>query len=453
MTDEKRVLLVDDDRGLLDLMSIRLNAEGYRVDVAHDGYAALSRVSAFNPDVVVTDLKMAGIDGMQLFDEMQKRFPGLPIIILTAYGTIPGAVDATKRGVFSFLAKPFDAGSLLEDIERACDIGGRGNAPAAGDAADEWRRDIVSCSPLMDDLLRRVKMVAVTDTSVFLSGSSGVGKELVARAIHKASRRATGPMIAVNCAAIQDSLLASELFGHCKGAFTGATREHEGLFQAATGGTLFLDEVGDIPLNIQVKLLRALQEREVRPVGSTESRPVDIRLISASWQNLDDAVFEGRFRQDLYYRLNVVRLQVPSLAERREDIPLLANHFLQALAREGEKEVGGFSEEAMDLLLSADWPGNVRQLFNAVEQAYAFSTTPIIPSALVRQAVSRSEEGAIVPLTEAKRAFEHDYLTRLLRVTSGNVSHAARLAGRNRTDFYKLLSRHRIQTGRFKKTG
>jgi two-component system response regulator GlrR len=305
----------------------------------------------------------------------------------------------------------------------------------------------------MDDLLRRVKMVAATDASVFLSGSSGVGKELLAHAIHKASRRASGPMIAVNCAAIQDSLLESELFGHSKGAFTGAAREHEGLFRAATGGTLFLDEIGDIPLNTQVKLLRALQEREIRPVGSTESRSVDIRLISASWQNLDDAVFEGRFRQDLYYRLNVVKLRVPSLAERREDIPLLANHFLQTLSRDGGKEVNGFSQDAMDLLISAEWPGNVRQLFNAAEQAYAFSTSPIIPSALVQQAVSKSEESAIIPLTEAKRAFEHDYLARLLRVTFGNVSHAARLAGRNRTDFYKLLSRHRIQAGRFKKAG
>ena len=453
MRDEKRVLLVDDDRGLLDLMSIRLNAEGYRVDLAYDGYSALSRVSAFNPDVVITDLKMAGIDGMQLFDEMQKRFPGLPIIILTAYGTIPGAVDATKKGVFSFLTKPFDGSSLLEDVERACGISKRQSTLAADDTEDAWRRDIISCSPLMDDLLRRVKMVAATDASVFLSGASGVGKELLARAIHKASRRASGPMIAVNCAAIQDSLLESELFGHSKGAFTGATREHEGLFRAATGGTLFLDEVGDIPLNTQVKLLRALQEREIRPVGSTGSRSVDIRLISASWQNLDEAVFEGRFRQDLYYRLNVVTLRVPSLAERREDIPLLANHFLQTLSRDGGKEVSGFSEDAMELLISAEWPGNVRQLFNAAEQAYAFSTTPIIPSALVQQAVSKSEESAIIPLTEAKRAFEHDYLTRLLRVTFGNVSHAARLAGRNRTDFYKLLSRHRIEAGRFKKAG
>ncbi len=450
MRDEKRVLLVDDDRGLLNLMSIRLNAEGYRVDMAYDGYSALSQVSAFHPDVVITDLKMPGINGMQLFDEIQKRFPGLPIIILTAYGTIPGAVDATKKGVFSFLTKPFDASNLLEDIERACGVNKPRSDSSANDA-DTWRGGIISCSPLMEDLLRRVKMVAATDASVFLTGPSGVGKELLASAIHRASRRASKPMIAVNCAAIQDSLLESELFGHSKGAFTGATKSYDGLFRAATGGTLFFDEIGDIPLNIQVKLLRALQEREIRSVGSTESTPIDIRVISASWQNLDNAVLEGRFRQDLYYRLNVVTLRVPSLAQRREDIPLLANHFLKKLAREGGKDVTGFSQDAMDLLTAAEWPGNVRQLFNAVEQAYAFSTTSLIPSALVQQAVSKSEEGAIIPLTEAKRAFEHDYLTRLLRVTFGNVSHAARLAGRNRTDFYKLLTRHNILARRFKR--
>jgi two-component system response regulator GlrR len=305
----------------------------------------------------------------------------------------------------------------------------------------------------MEGLLRRARLVAATDSSVFISGPSGAGKEVLAQAIHKASRRSTGPMIAVNCAAISDALFESELFGHSKGSFTGASREHVGLFLAATGGTLFLDEIADIPLAFQAKMLRAIQEREIRPVGSVESKPIDIRLISASWRDLDEAILEGRFRQDLYYRLNVVALEVPSLAERREDIPLLARHFLAKLAKDGEKTVTGFSQDALDLLFAADWPGNVRQLYNVVEQTYALTTSPIIPLSLVRQAVHDVEENAIIPLTEAKRAFEREYLTKALRAASGNVSRAAMLSGRNRTDFYKLLARHGIQPEHFKKLG
>jgi two-component system response regulator GlrR len=274
---------------------------------------------------------------------------------------------------------------------------------------------------------------------------------LLARAIHKASPRAANPFVAINCGAIPEQLLESELFGHVKGAFTGAHRDHEGLFQAAKGGTLFLDEIGDMPTPLQVKLLRVLEEREVRPVGATRSIPIDVRLLSATHRDLNVARHEGRFRDDLYYRLNVVALALPSLAERREDIPLLAQHFLVRLAKRYERPVNAFSPEAMELLLAAPWPGNVRQLLNVVEQTVALATTPVIPAALVLRAL-QGDGDAIESFEEARHRFERDYLIRLLRLTEGNVTQAARLAKRNRTEFYRLLARYHLEAGAFKES-
>jgi two-component system response regulator GlrR len=255
--------------------------------------------------------------------------------------------------------------------------------------------------------------------------------------------------VAVNCSAIPESLMESELFGHARGAFTGANREHKGLFQAADGGTLFLDEIGDMPMSFQVKLLRALQERVVRPVGSTQSVEVDVRIISATHRDLDEALEEGEFREDLYYRLNVVTLEMPTLAERREDIPLLANYFLEQISKSGRKQVKGFAPEAMELLLAAPWPGNVRQFYNLVEQVVAFSTTPLIPASLVQRAL-RDKSREIMAFADARSQFERDYLTQLLQITNGNVTHAARIAKRNRTEFYKLLNKHHLQPAQFK---
>jgi two-component system response regulator GlrR len=280
---------------------------------------------------------------------------------------------------------------------------------------------------------------------VLIHGQSGTGKELLARAIHRASERSGGPFVGLNCSAIPESLFESELFGHVKGAFTGATRDHPGLFRAATGGTLFLDEIGDMPLGFQVKLLRALQERSIRPVGSTES----VRIISATHQDLELALRENRFREDLYYRMNVVTLELPSLAERREDIPLLANHFLKDFPDTGKKGVRGFSPEAMEAMLSAPWPGNVRQLYNVVEQSVALSTTPLIPVSLVQRAL-RGESSEMPAFAEARSEFERDYLTRLLQITHGNVTRAAGIAKRNRTEFYKLLQKHHLNPAQFK---
>jgi two-component system response regulator GlrR len=396
--------------------------------------------------VVVTDLRMQGMDGMALFDAIHRDSASLPVVILTAHGTIPEAVSATRRGVFSFLTKPFEPKVLLDTVAEAMRLS---SPPASGEAAEGWRAELITRSSAMEDLLSQARRVAASDASVCLYGASGTGKELLARAIHRASPRGDAPFVAVNCGAIPEGLLESELFGHKKGSFTGAVSDRRGLFQAAQGGTLFLDEIGDMPLPLQVKLLRALEERKIRPVGSHEQYDVDVRVIAATHRKLEERIASGEFREDLYYRLNVVKLYIPTLAERREDIPLLANHFLTRLAERYRRGRLAFSPEAMQLLVSAPWPGNVRQLLNVIEQAVALAATEVIPESLVRQALDAGDT-ALTPLDEARRAFERDYLVRILKITGGNVTKAARLAGRNRTEFYRLLERHSLEPGMFK---
>jgi two-component system response regulator GlrR len=449
MIDKHRILLVDDDPSLLRLLSMRLSAAGYEVGTAESGEGALAQMPLFLPHLVITDLQMGGMDGMSLFNEVHSRMPSLPVMILTAHGSIPEAVDATSRGVFSYLTKPFDSKILLNHVARALKITGEATDKESDSSSEEWRNAIITRSPLMENILTQARLVADSDTSVMIHGQSGTGKELLACAIHSASPRAAGAFIALNCSAIPESLLESELFGHVKGAFTGATRDHPGMFRAAEGGTLFLDEIGDMPLGFQVKLLRAIQERMIRPVGSTESIPIDVRIISATHQDLDDARHEGRFREDLYYRLNVVTLELPSLAQRREDIPLLAHHFLRNFPDASRKGVTGFSPEAMEAMLSASWPGNIRQLHNVVEQSVALSTTPLIPASLIQRAL-QNEHAEIPSFVEARNQFERDYLTRLMQITNGNVTQAASIAKRNRTDFYKLLGKHHMKPVEFK---
>jgi two-component system response regulator GlrR len=442
------ILLVDDDPDLLKLISLRLTSAGYRVRTADSGETALATIAVERPATVITDLRMPGIDGMQLFEAIHRQHPALPVIILTAHGTIPDAVTATQRGVFGFLTKPFDSQDLLQKVAAALQLSG-GDQPGADGAAGAWRAGIITRSPRMEDLLRQAKLVADSEASVLIFGESGTGKELLARAIHDASRRRDKPFVAVNCGAIPGDLLESELFGHARGAFTGAVQSHKGLFQSADGGTLFLDEIGDMPLPLQVKLLRVLQEGEVRPVGATQAIPVDVRVISATHRDLDNQRDQGLFREDLYYRLNVVSLKLPPLAERREDIPLLAVHILHRLAERYRKPPSTLAPDAMALLVAAPWPGNVRQLINLLEQAVALTPTPVIPATLV-QAALKEDAAALVPFEEARKTFERDYLVRLLKITGGNVTQAAQLAKRNRTEFYKLLQRHRLEPGMFK---
>src|SRR5918994_3541163 len=442
--DRGPVLLVDDDKDLLQLIAMRLSAAGYAVTAVASGEAALAALAVSRPQVVVTDLRMQGMDGMALFDAIHRDSPSLPVVILTAHGTIPEAVTATRRGVFSFLTKPFQPKVLLDTVAEAMRL----SSPDTGDMED-WRAELITRSSAMEDLLAQARRVAASDASVCIFGASGTGKELLAKAIHKASPRADAPFIAVNCGAIPEGLLESELFGHKKGSFTGAVSDRTGLFQAAQGGTLFLDEIGDMPLPLQVKLLRTLEERKIRPVGSSQSFDVDVRVIAATHRKLEDRIASGEFREDLYYRLNVVKLYIPTLAERREDIPLLANAFLSRLGTRYQRGRLSLSPEAIELLVSAPWPGNVRQLLNVIEQAVALSATDVIPDSLIRQALN-ARESELTPLDAARKAFEREYLVRILKITGGNVSKAARLAGRNRTEFYRLLERHALGPGAFK---
>ncbi len=445
-THPPRILLVDDDPDLLRLLAIRLKASEFDIRCADSGEAALNLFASWRPDLVVTDLRMPGMDGLALFDSLRQQHFSLPVIVLTAHGNIPEAIDATRRGVAGYLTKPYDAAELIAQIHAALSATG---GSASQDATADWRAEILTRSARMEEFLQQARLVADSEVSVFISGPSGAGKELLARAIHKASACANKPFIAINCGAIPEQLLESELFGHVTGAFTGAHRDHDGLFQAACGGTLFLDEIGDMPTPLQVKLLRVLEAREVRPVGATRSIPVDVRIISATHQDLALARSEGRFRDDLYYRLNVVSLVIPPLCERREDIPLLAQHFLQRLGKRYKRDVNAFAPEAMELLITAPWPGNVRQLLNVVEQTVALTTTPLIPASLVQRAL-QGDGGALESFEEARQRFERDYLVRLLRLTDGSVSQAARIARRNRTEFYRLLARHQLEPGAFK---
>ncbi len=443
-----KVLLVDDEPDLLRLWKLRLQPNGYEVSTAECAEEALATFAAVKPDVVLTDLRMPGLDGMALFEAIRNQNKSIPVIIITAHGSIPEAVEATRQGVFSFLTKPIDGNELVEEIEKALESNGWPNDKASG-SHDEWRQDIICRSSVMEELLSRVKLVAESGSTILVRGESGTGKELLAIALHKASSYRNGPFIPVNCTAIPETLLESELFGHVKGSFTGASKSYAGLFQSAHKGTLFLDEIGDMPLHIQVKLLRVLQDRQIRPVGSSQPVPVDVRIVSATHRNLEEAIENKTFREDLFYRLNVVSLELPPLHKRKEDIPLLAEHFVHILTeREGGK-AKKITPDAMQTLVEAPWPGNVRQLYNVVENAVALSTTTYITEELLYDAIKTNQK-KIVPLAEAKRQFEQQYLIQLLQTTRGNVSQAARLAHRNRTDFYKLLNRHHIVPSLFK---
>ncbi|MDH3989068.1 MAG: sigma 54-interacting transcriptional regulator, partial [Gammaproteobacteria bacterium] len=438
-----KILLVDDDPGLLRLLSIRLRAEDYEVEAVESAHKALAVLHRFRPDLVITDLKMDKMDGIGLLKELQTKSPGLRVVIITAHGTIPDAVTATQSGAFGFLTKPIDKEELMETVERAMKVSG------STEVDDDWAMEIITRNQKLKEILAQAKMVAATDARVLITGQSGTGKELLAQAIHRASPRTDKPFVAINCSAMAENLLESELFGHVKGAFTGATRNHEGLFQSAEGGTLLLDEIGDMPMRLQVKLLRVLQEHQVRPVGSTEALQTDVRVISATHRDLQEMMREGTFREDLYYRLNVVNIDLPGLDERREDIPLLVSHFLQQISKEGDQERKVYAPEAVELLVTAEWPGNIRQLYNVVRQNVALSRSPVISGELVQSSLGE-HAGKLMSFSDARDEFTRNYLSQILQITVGNVSQAARLAKRNRTDFYKLLARHDLNPDSFK---
>ncbi|MGB8693280.1 MAG: sigma 54-interacting transcriptional regulator [Steroidobacteraceae bacterium] len=437
-----RILVVDDDPGLLRLLTIRLRAENYEVEAVENGALALAAASRFRPDLVISDLRMDQLDGIGLLKELQVRWPGLKVILLTAHGTIPDAVQATQMGAFGFLTKPVEKTELLAQVQKALRISG------FSDTTEDWRAGFITRSAIMEEKLSQAHMVAGTDARVLISGESGTGKELLARAIHKASPRHNKLFATISCSAMAENLLESELFGHAAGAFAGASKDHAGLFQSAEGGTLLLDEIGDLPMRLQVKLLRMLQENMIRPVGSNAGIASNVRLISATSRDLQPLLAAGQFREDLYYRLNVVQIELPPLSRRREDIPLLVAHFLAAIAKEtGNRMI--YAPEAVELLATSDWPGNVRQLQNVVRQNCAMAQTPIIPVELVQQSLGGTHT-KLPSFDEARDEFTRSYLSQILQITGGNVSQAARLAKRNRTDFYKLLGRHQLVPDDFK---
>ncbi len=437
-TRKARILVVDDDPGLLRLLTIRLRAENYDVEAMDGAAQALAAASRFRPDLVITDLRMEPVDGIGLLKELQNRWPGLKVILLTAHGTIPDAVQATQMGAFGFLTKPVDKQELLDQIQRALKISG------FADASEEWRAEIITRSAIMEERLAQVHMVAGTDARVLIVGDSGTGKELLARAVHKASPRRAKSFVVVRCAGIPEDQLDLELFG----AYASAGQQRSGALENADGGTVVLDEIGELSPRLQQKLLRALQEEAVRPAGADTPRPVNTRVISTSSTDLQQAIAAGRFREDLYYRLNVVQIEMPPLERRREDIPLLIAHFLAVNAAEtGQRSI--YPPEALELLATADWPGNVRQLQNLVRQTAALSQTPIIPVELVQQSLGGAP-GRLPSFDDARDDFTRGYLSQILQITGGNVSQAARLAKRNRTDFYKLLGRHQLVPEDFK---
>jgi two-component system, NtrC family, response regulator GlrR len=447
--ERERILVVDDDQGLLHLLKMRLMAMGFDVASCTKGEEAIAQARREVFDLAITDLCLPGLDGLTVMEELRLIHPNLPVLILTAHGSIPNAVEAMQKGAYGYLTKPFDDKELTVYIEKAL---------GQQQMSREIKRlkllvkelygleNVVARSSKMQVLLQQVAQVADTDATICLSGETGTGKEVIARVIHCNSRRARGPFLAVNCAAIPDTLFESELFGYVKGAFTGALGSKRGLFQSANGGTLFLDEISEIPLALQVKLLRALQEREVREVGSEHPTKVDVRIMTATNQDLAQAVRTGAFREDLYYRIQVVPLNVPPLRERRDDIPLLAQHFLKQSAQRMKKDIRGILPDAMQKLMLYPWPGNVRELENLIEKAVIMATQDMITSDLI-PSLTQSGQGRPKPLTEAKEEFERGYLKEIVQLTGGNISRAAQIAGRYRADFYKLLRKYGLHPG------
>ena len=446
MTTDKsnyRILVVDDDQDILALLSTWLGNEGFEVITCESGEEAITQVSIIQPKLVITDLYMGGMDGMQLLTEIHQDNPLLPVIIFSGQAKIPDAIRATHLGSAAFLTKPVQKEVLLEQVKRTLHI------TTDNSIKNEIGNRIIHKSKKMADLIELATMVAESDVTVFISGATGTGKEVFAKAIHEASARKDQPFVAVNCGAIPEQLLESELFGHEKGAFTGANTKHDGLFKAANGGTIFLDEIGDMPLTLQVKLLRVLQDLEVRPVGSLKSFPIDVRIISATHRNLDEAVKNGDFREDLYYRLKVVPIEIPDLSERKDDIPILAEHFLAQHAANSKQKMKRFAPDALEHMMQAAWPGNIRQLTNLIDICVTLCKTTTIPLSLVKTAL-QDKAAPVQTLKEAKQAFERNYLISVLKMTNGHVANAARIAGRNRTEFYKLLNQHNLDAAQFR---
>jgi len=449
-----KILLVDDDRNLLELVKIRLESADFEVTAAVREEDALDAIKRQVFDLSIVDLQLLNQDGISLMEELHLILPDMPVIILTAYGSIESAVEAMKRGAYSYLTKPFDHQDLLLQIERALENRRLNNEIKRLKGLLEERynfTNIVARSEKMKKVLEMVSQIAKTESTVYIHGESGTGKELIAKAIHLASERKNKPFVAINCAALPETLMESELFGHEKGSFTGAVRSTKGLFTQAHEGTVFLDEIGDMPLSIQAKLLRALQERQFYPIGGEKPMEVDVRVIVATQKDLEGKIKEGLFREDLFYRIHVIPILLPPLRERKEDIPLLAEYFLKKFSEQMKKEVKGLTSQAMQKLMLHEWPGNVRELENTIEYAVVMTQQDIINDDFILQSQGSISKEPLKPLKEARDTYEKGYLIHLLEICEGNVSKASKLAGKYRADFYDLLKKHNLKSEDFKK--
>lgn len=450
MSSEK-ILVVDDDSSLLELIKMRLEYAGYRTATAAKAKEAVDTVKEQFFDLSIVDLQLENESGISLMEELHLINPEMPVIILTAHGSIESAVEAMKRGAFNYLTKPFNPQELLSQIEKALESRRLASEIKELKSLFEERFDfsnIVAKSEKMQKVLEQVSRIAKTESTVYIYGESGTGKELIARAIHLVSERRDNPFIAINCAAIPETLIESEFFGHEKGAFTGAVRSAKGLFVRAHQGTIFLDEIGDMPLLLQAKLLRVLQERRFYPVGSESPVDVSVRVIVATNKDLDAEVKKGNFREDLFYRIHVIPIHLPPLRERKEDIPHLTEYFIKKFNRQMKKELKGITPGAMQKLMIYDWPGNIRELENTIEYAMAMSHQELIMEDIILH--TKDVLDKLHPLKEARDAFEKGYLINLLELTKGNISKSAELSGKYRADFYNLMRKHNIKPEDFK---
>ncbi len=451
-----KLLIVDDDRNLLELLKMRLESEGHEVTSIAREEEAMEAVKNHIFDLSIVDLQLVHLNGISLMKDLHLVQPEMPVIILTAYGSIESAVEAMKKGAFNYLTKPFEPEDLLLQVERALENRRLVKEVKRLEGLLEERYGfdhIVARSEKMKRVLEMVSQIAKTDSTVYIHGESGTGKELIAKAIHLGSERKGKPFVAINCAALPEPLLESKLFGHEKGAFTGAVKSSKGLFAQAHEGTIFLDEIGDMSLTIQAKLLRVLQERQFYPVGSETLVEVDVRVLVATNKDLEEQVKQGLFREDLFYRVHVIPISLPPLRERKEDIPLLVTHFLNKFNQQMKKEVKRLTPEALQKLMLYDWPGNVRELENVIEFAMALTQKEWITEDLILQTREKTiSPDPLKPLKEAKESYERTYLINLLQVCRGNVSQAAKMAGKYRADFYGLLKKHGLKSETFKKS-
>jgi DNA-binding NtrC family response regulator len=454
MSQKPSVLVVDDESGILDTLRILLRNEGFEVATAQGGKAGLEQIRTGAHDLILSDVRMPQVSGLDILNAAREQDPMTPVILMTAQASLQSAIQAVNSGAFYYIQKPFSNDELVAILRRACEF--RQVRVENKQLKQEIRRRDktavarpIGKSKRFLDVLKLAEHVAPTESTVLIQGESGTGKEVIARYIHNLSSRAEGPFLSINCGALPENLLESELFGHVKGSFTGAVRDKQGLFAAARGGSFFLDEVGEMPPSLQVKLLRVLQEREAIPVGATEAIPVDVRIIAATNRDLEEEIRRGNFRSDLFYRLNVIALNLPPLRERRDDLLLLLEAFLQNMAQEAGTEPKALASEALDAVMVYEWPGNVRELENALEHAVVLSRGNLIEAAALPERITRRRKEPLVTERSYRNptleVIERAYIMWVLQAEGGNKTRAAEVLGIDPSTLYRKLSRYEEQ--------